>query len=160
MPGTIDMLLRLAISMAVVMGVMGLAAHMLRRRANKGSLPGNGMFALLPRAPRTKKLNDPELDVVYRRPLSKGTSVALVKADGKRYLLGVSERAVTLLARLPDQPPPQPKENLPIVLTKLGNEDDRTSPSLAALHPAARGEGQPNAWKLALDSLRERTVRR
>jgi len=160
MPGTLDMLLRLAISMAVVMGVMGLAAHMLRRRADRGSAPGNGMFALLPRAPRTKKTHEPELDIVYRRPLSKGASVALVKADGKRYLLGVTEHAVTLLASLPAQAPPQPKEDLPIFLTNIGNEDDRTPSSLAALHPTAHGEGQPNAWKLALDSLRERTVRR
>ena len=161
MPGALDLLLRLAVSMAVVMGVMGLAARFLRRRANAGgpsllSVRSGGAAQSRARA-RAKKAPAPELEITCRRPLSKGASVALVQALGKRYLVGVTDHAVSVLASLPDEAVPQVANEYPIVLP----EDSRTLPSLEGLSPATRGDGPPvNAWKLAIDSLRERTVRR
>ncbi len=212
MPGTLDLLVRLAVSMAVVMVVMGLAARLLRRRANGGWPRGT----LLGRASRATGPQGPQLEVVHRRPLAKGSSVALVNAAGRSYLLGVTERSVTLLASLPGPAGPQgapggqgaPGRSVSPVRTgnpasgptaelggrggklagrtgdltaapgdlpgpagdllgpaldlpgPLGHEDGRKPSSLAALRPATAGQGQPNAWKLAIDSLRERTVRR
>jgi hypothetical protein len=161
MPGTLDLLLRLAVSMAVVMGVMGLAARFLRHRANAG---GSSLFST--RSPgvtrgraraRTKKVPGPELEITCRRALSKGASVALVQALGKRYLVGVTDHAVSILASLPDSAIAEMADEYPIVLP----EDSRMLPSPEGLSPATQGNVPPtNAWKLAIDSLRERTVRR
>ena len=110
----IELLVRLAISMAVVMAVMGLAARFVRRRQEAG-LGGGGFWRQPDRQrswrqaargswPRTKlgaKLGSvfgtprprrarpiPPVEVVYRRALAKGAAVAVVEATGKQFLLG------------------------------------------------------------------------
>jgi flagellar biogenesis protein FliO len=148
MGGTLELFLRLAISMAVVMAVMGGAARLLRRRSGGGPRGG---------AARGQKSRSQPVEVLYRRSLSKGTAVVLVQAGDKKLLLGVTERAVALLADLHSEPARPALEDLPVV---LDNPDDsqRTGrkPVLQGAVPAL----SDNAWKLALDSLRERTVRR
>ncbi len=114
----ITLLLRLVISMAVVMAVMALAAGFVRRR--QGTMPvsrrlpgaagrpnaggggrGAGMGALFGGARSRPPRPEPEVDVVFRRPLAKGAWVTLVEASGHRFLVGVTEQSVTLLAALP-----------------------------------------------------------
>lgn len=170
---TIELLVRLVISMTVVMAVMALAAKFVRRRQGLGPLPrssglgadsggrgaGGGGPGTLRGANRRARPEAP-LDVVYRRSLAKGAWVTLVEAAGKRFLVGVTEQSVTLLAELPPAEVPvavPPPGSLVIV-------DDEQDWSRAGRMPASvggSGDGPPdNAWKLALESLRERTVRR
>lgn len=251
----IELLLRLAISMAVVMAVMGLAARFVRRRQDAG-LGGGGLSARRPGkalgtgngqraaadgdatggpsacspvagpntlgaklggllgAPRPRRARPiPPVEVVYRRALAKGASVAVVEATGKQFLLGVTEQSITLLAELPsvadgmaleaDVPAPTYRPAPTSGSTgasspafpQVGGSNGRRShggrshkdtradtgasgaqvgelevwDELDDLQQADRMPASPtdaaslerqNAWKLTLDSLRERTIRR
>jgi hypothetical protein len=220
--GTIELLVRLAISMAVVMAVMGLAARFVRRRQEAG-LGGGGFARRRPAAPAAPaapgdrpstlvgKLGSalgtprprrarpvPPVDVIYRRALAKGASVAVVEASGKQFLLGVTEQSITLLSELPsnaDGTPGTPgalgsagEVVLPAPTSRPATAGGRPS-ELSDLHdwkefevshqldgpqledwqqadrmPASQTDvaatERQNAWKLTLDSLRERTIRR
>jgi hypothetical protein len=164
------------------MAVMALAAKFVRRRQGLGPMPralprssgrgtggsGRGAGAAGPgnlRGGNRRARPEAPLDVVYRRSLAKGAWVTLVEAAGKRFLVGVTEQSVTLLAELPgaevpgaEVPAPGPPPGSVVIV------DDEQDWSRAGRMPASSGgsgDGSPdNAWKLALDSLRERTVRR
>jgi flagellar protein FliO/FliZ len=145
MTNMVGLLIRLVLSMAVVMGVMWAAAQLLKRRQGKFSqLPTMGGGRKAPRRPR----QEAPFDIVYRKPLGKGACVALVEAPGRRILLGVTEQSVTLLAELPSQRVPD--------LSAVAEEPTGDA-GMATLDGSDRPD---NAWKLVLDSLRERTVRR
>jgi hypothetical protein len=172
--GTLDLLVRLVISMAVVMAVMAGAAHLVRRRqglsggltAAKAGRPGGRHAGAASRARRGRP--EPACEIVFRRPLSKGASIAVVQAGGSQYLLGVTDRSVNLLAEVPlaapagtdgAEAPLATLTALPARRTGTDNWDGtgRTPAPMAA----PEGDGLPaTAWKLAIDSLRERTVRR
>lgn len=112
---------RLVFSLAVVLVLMALVARVFRNRA----VPGIGRLG-----PRRDVLG-----VVARQPLSRTTSVAVIRAGERALLVGVSDQGVELLAELePDvlEPP-----------------DDVTGPA----NPTV-------SWGGVLDALRERTVRR
>lgn len=165
--------------MAVVMGVMAVAARLVRRRQGVGAGPLRGRVPDGPTARRASltgrsRRARPEapFEVVFRRPLAKGANLTLVEAAGKQYLLGVTEQSITLLTELPGTTMggeagtgPLPGQDIASVTplpVRAGTTDEwgqagRTPvPSAAAATP-----GQPaTAWKLAVDSLRERTVRR
>lgn len=182
MGGTIELLLRLAISMAVVMAVMGVAARLVRRRQEALPSLGTARPAASPRASMlggvlggTGKSRRPRpapaVEVVYRRSLAKGAAVAVVQATGKQFLLGVTEQSVTLLAELPRAGtvtalevggPGQAHLGATSVdstqLTEL--EDWQQAGRMPASPTDAPSLERQNAWKLTLDSLRERTVRR
>jgi len=204
MGGTIDILLRLAISMAVVMGVMGLAARLLRRRQGGFGAPrigfGAGRAGSGAVAPGTRGTpGSPELgsgsrvaaalgwgqarqrrarpalplEIVYRRHLSKGASLALVEAGGTQYLVGVTDHAVTMLAELPGAAAQSPTESRAGSPGWAAAENDvqqdewsEVSRMLASSEDAGTStlpgpaSTSGTAWKLALDSLRDRTVRR
>ncbi len=157
--------------MAVVMAVMGLAARLVRRRQGAGPLlparPSSttGRENRPGRARSRKPRPAVPVEVLYRRPLSKGAAVSVVEATGRTFLLGVTEHSVTLLAELPG----------PNAAGATAMSEDRAVGTVHLAdadewHPTGRmpvGERGPagaetsdNAWKLTLDSLRERTVRR
>jgi hypothetical protein len=187
MGGTVVLLVRLAISMAVVMCVMAVAARLVRRRQGAGGgramggayvKAGGGAYGKAAggrsanRARRARP--DVPVEIVYRRSLAKGANLTLVEAGGKRYLLGVTEQAVNVLAEVTAPAPPEGAAaevlgtngtgayRAPVVDLALATEDLRqgtgwTPGPLAG----ATAQGQPaTAWKLAIESLRERTVRR
>ena len=93
--------------MVAVMAVMGIAARLVRRRQGAGPIvpaatgPGSGPAGRPGRARARKTRAVPPLEVLYRRPLSKGAAVSLVEATGRTFLLGVTDHSVTLLAELP-----------------------------------------------------------
>lgn len=121
---TVGMVLRLGISMLVVVGLMWLAARGLRGRAGgRTGRPGRSQ----------------PIELVARRGLSKGASVAVVRAGGRTLLLGVTDAHVTLLADSDD----------------LAVVDLPDGPGQAADPPLA-----PATWRGGLAALRERTVRR
>ncbi|HET9061151.1 MAG TPA: flagellar biosynthetic protein FliO [Acidimicrobiales bacterium] len=145
MTNMVALLVRLVLSMAVVMGVMWGAAQLLKRRQGKfAQVPSMGAGRKSPRRPK----QEAPFDIVYRKPLGKGACVALVEAPGRRLLIGVTEQSVTLLGELPSQRVPD--------LSAVAEEPIGDA-GMAALDGADRPD---TAWKLVLDSLRERTVRR
>jgi flagellar protein FliO/FliZ len=180
----IELLLRVVISMAVVMGVMGLAARLLRRRQGFGPPPragagqgghattgagttGTGMKGLAGRARARRARPEPLIDVLYRRSLAKGAWVTLVDSGGKRLLIGVTEQSVNLLAELPPGPgTPGAGHASASGVAEDGapaEEEEiwlKTGRMPVSSQDAGSAERPDNAWKLALDSLRERTVRR
>jgi hypothetical protein len=182
-----ELLLRLVVSMAVVMAVMALAARFLRRR--QGGVPrsaayragkraggprpaGGGVGAALSSMWGARQRNPrqaPPLEVLHRQMVAKGAWVILVEVGGRRLLLGATEHAVNLVAEV-DEPPPDADRELtgtvPANLRDLGfGPGDFTAEGFTGtgrmpepLEGAETGR-QETAWKLALDSLRERTVR-
>jgi hypothetical protein len=192
-----ELFLRLVVSMAVVMAVMGLAAKFARRR--QGAFGGGSSYARKPgqrpattagrlagqgrdSATRSRRARQvPPLDIVYRRPLAKGAWVAVVQAGERRYMLGVTEQAVNLLGELrpedtfggspadshpvagygipgADHPAGAELDEMPLTLADIIPEAGRT-PAPSEVSPPAGGQPE-NAWKLIVESLRERTVRR
>jgi Flagellar biosynthesis protein, FliO len=213
--GMIELLVRLVISMTVVMVVMALAAKFVRRRQGLGPGPrpttgkgagsrragaGSGGLANVWGGGKSRRARtEAPIDVVYRRALAKGAWVTLVEAEGKRFLVGVTEQSVTLLAELPAAVPPGVMSagaasaglTLPAVAMSAaavsaatmsaatmsaatmsaatmstaqaaGDEHDdlQVGRMPLCLDDVTSGGRPDNAWKLTLDSLRERTVRR
>lgn len=180
----LQVFLRLAISMGIVMAVMGLAARYARRRqgfrggrrANARKLTGAKAASKRPARPARTAMNffgrprnvagEPPAEVLHRLPLTKGTWAVVLAAGGKTLLVGVTEQRVELLAELPSA-----LDNDLVLQPAAGNADstpkDNWSPVSAIADPALitptvppTEERSATAWKLAIDSLRERTVRR
>ena len=176
MGGVIELLVRLVISMGAVMAVMGLAARLLRRRQGVGPLlpARRGPVAARAGHPGRSRSRKPRaaapLEVLYRRSLSKTAAVSLVEATGRTFLLGVTDHSVTLLAELRDPDAPgatvTPAHGRPAygdaASVQLTDEDDwqQTGRMPGCDKVPAGADASDTAWKLALDSLRERTVRR
>jgi len=167
--------------MAVVMAVMALAARFIRRRQGFGSGPraaagagatkaavgrngastprgapapagAAGLGGLFGGARGNRRARpEPPFDIVYRRAVAKGAWICLVEASGKRFLIGTTEQQVTMLSELPAEVVPD------ILAIEEWDEPGRMPVSLEGEPELARSG---TAWKLALDSLRERTVRR
>ena len=161
--------------MGAVMAVMGLAARLVRRRQGAGPLlparrAGAGPANRPGRARARKPRAVPPLEVLYRRSLSKGAAISLVEAAGRTFLLGVTDHSVTLLAELPGPdaagapayPGPWAIGQQAVPPVQLTDEDEwqQTGRMPGCERAPAGAETSDNAWKLALDSLRERTVRR
>jgi len=176
MGGVIELLVRLVISMGAVMAVMGLAARLLRRRQGVGPLlpARRGTAAVTAGPPGRARPRKPRqvapLEILYRRSLSKTAAVSLVEATGRTFLLGVTDHSVTLLAELRDPAAPSatmtPAYGTPAygnaASVQLTDEDDwqQTGRMPGCEKAPAGADASDTAWKLALDSLRERTVRR
>ena len=77
------LLARLAFSLAVVFGLMMLAARLLRRR---GLSPGSASRATS------------RIEVLARQGLGRSSSVQLVRVGGRTLVLGVTDAAVSVLA--------------------------------------------------------------
>lgn len=137
-----ELFARLFVALSIVIGLMIVCARVLKKRGidlTTGSRRGNG--------PR------PVVDVIARRGLSRNASVVVVRAGGKTLVLGVTDQQITMLA-----------EADPIVL------DEPLVAEYPNVHPEAQWTELPltagagarggSPWKMALESLRERTVRR
>jgi flagellar biogenesis protein FliO len=135
------MAVRLAISMGVVLGLMLLAARLLRRAQGMARTAGSGSGGRRGRA-RTVT----PLAVTGVAPLGRGASVALVRAAGHDLVLGITEQQVTLLHRKPAEL----DLDLPEATARI---------AVAAAEQPAVAAGTP-AWTDALETLRAMTVRR
>ena len=117
--GTIELLARLVISMAVVMAVMALAArvvrHRVRSRPGRRGQPEKGPdmrrrvaeagFSAGACAPGRPL---PPVEVTYRRALTKGAWVTVVDVGDRRFLVGGHRATRTMrpALRAPDGPNP------------------------------------------------------
>lgn len=149
------LLLRLVVSMGVVIGLMLLAARVLRRSGGRLGLPG------LPGAPRGRRA---PITVTSVQPLTRGAHVAIVRAGGRELVLGVTEAQVTLLhSSIEPRDAIDPRDDVDDDVTGMTTNDDvasaRTAHATAGDSDAELVSGL-SAWTDALESLREKTVRR
>lgn len=136
----LGLLLRVGLSLAVVIGLMWLAARALR---SAGGGRGAGV-----------------VEVVARQALGRGSAVAVVRIADKALVLGVTDGQVTLLgetdlaaveaSRAPERRSPAP--------VAIGTD-------APALVTAARGrlDGSilsPRTWRRTVEAVRDRTVRK
>jgi flagellar biosynthetic protein FliO len=82
---TLALFARLLVSLGVVIGLMWLAARVVRRR-------GLGGYGNAPRGPGV------QIDIVARRTLGRNASIAVVRAGDQAMILGVTDQHVTKLA--------------------------------------------------------------
>jgi flagellar biogenesis protein FliO len=118
---------QLVVGLGVVLAIIWVAARVLKGRAG-GNLGARRQGALA---------------VLSRQGLAKGVSVALVRAGGQTYLLGVTASQVSKLAKLdPDG---------------LAEQSIEPSAGSAEIRPLP---GLPSNLVAKIEQLRERTVRR
>jgi len=91
--------------------------------------------------------------LVGRQSLGKGVQVAMVAAGRQTYLLGVTQRQVTLLGEVDTDGP------------VTGADHEATAPGALQLlrggnRPGSVDDGSMPAWKSAIEQMRVRTVRR
>lgn len=126
---TFELLLRLTLSLGVVIGLMWAVSAVLKKRGLLGSAPRRARPGL-------------DVEVLARRPVGKGSSVAVVRAAGHAFVIGITDHTIT----------------------KLADADiDAIEIESADAHWTAQPQGITNptsAWKTMLEQLRERTVRR
>ncbi|HXQ61641.1 MAG TPA: flagellar biosynthetic protein FliO [Acidimicrobiales bacterium] len=90
--------------------------------------------------------------VVGRQSLGKGVQVAMVAAGRQTYLLGVTQRQVTLLGQVDTE----------ALVPAEGDDGDPGGLHLlrGGNRPAAITDGSVPGWKSAIEQMRLRTVRR
>lgn len=128
---TLALFVRLVFSLAVVIGIMWMAAHMIRRRG------------LVPAAAR-RNGRGVQVELLARRPLGRNASIAVVRVGERSMVVGVTDHHVT---KLDDADIDEIEE---INLSKSGN-------TWTVPHGDA---GPTSPWKTMLDQLRDRTARR
>jgi flagellar protein FliO/FliZ len=147
----VALLVRVVVSLGVVLAVMAGAAAVLRRSGVVGRVP----------AGRRGTRRGGAVEVIARHGLSRTASLAIVRLGERALVLGVTEHQVTLLTEVdPDEldAPPDPDES-PGGWGVSPRQGRREPPTTVG--PAGPGNG-PGAlpWKVVLEGLRDRTVRR
>lgn len=136
------LLARLVISLAVVLGLMALAARLLARQTRGGRL--------------ARRVTPVPIEVLARQSLGKNSSVAVVHAAGRALIVGVTDTHVTLLG----------EGDAEALLAQPEPEDPATTITAAArtrspwTAPGSTGAAAFSPWTAMLDTLRDRTVRR
>ena len=141
-----SLLLRLALSLAIVIGLMMLLAAALRKR---GVMVGNGGGSM------RRSQSSQQVEVIARRGLGRSAQVAVVRAGGRTMVLGVTEHQVTMLG---DAEP------------NAGADNDRAYgfDSTLDLDQGIQRTDLPgigfcptgSPWKMMLDAMRNKTTRR
>jgi flagellar biosynthetic protein FliO len=129
------LLVRVVVSLGIVLAVMAGAAAVLRRSGVVGT-SGMGKRGGLRRRPMP-------MEVIARHGLSRSSSVAVLRVGERALVIGVTEHQVSLLTEIDPAELEAPPE----------------SPDAAAGPGPGIGAGAL-PWKVALEQLRERTVRR
>jgi flagellar protein FliO/FliZ len=146
----LGLVLRVGLSLAVVVGLMWLAARGLR-----GAVAGRGLGVV---------------EVVARQPLGRGSAVAVVRVADKALVLGVTDTQVTILGEtaLADVEAARTTTTRTAVNTTAASTVDGTpsgSVTIPGLEtttsgPLAGSILSPQTWRRTVEALRERTVRR
>jgi flagellar protein FliO/FliZ len=128
---SIILVLRVAVSLAVVLGLLAFAARAASRRG-LGTAPGR---------------SGARVEVVARQGLGRNTSVVIVRAAERALVLGVTETSIALLADADLS-----------VLDVTTDDPDPAAPGM--VRSGGPLSARPSAWKDTLEMLRDRTVRR
>lgn len=123
---------RMALSLGVVLVLVGALARVARRRGGMGFGP----------ARRAK------LDVLVRQPVAKAATLAVVRVGGRDLLVGVTPSTISLLLDTEEG----------ALVPAAGAETE--SVGRQGMLPASQGMFPSSPWKVMLEQLRERTVRR
>jgi flagellar protein FliO/FliZ len=132
------LLIRVVVSLAVVLAIMAAAAAVLRRSGVAGTAASGR---------RGGRRRAASVEVIARHGLTRGASVTVVRLGGRALVLGVTEHQVSLLTEID----PAELDAPPDVIDAGPN---------AAGPPGSRIGAGSLPWKVALEQLRERTVRR
>ena len=127
---TLVLFARLIFSLAVVIGLMWVAANVLRKRGFSGAGPRRG-----PRGP--------QVDLVARRALGRNAAIAVVRVGDRSMVVGITDHQVTNLGDV---------ELLP------GDDIDLNEGNTWTVSSGATGS--TSAWKTMLEQMRNRTARR
>jgi len=149
-----SLLVQMVIGLAVIIVLIKVASRLVQGRGGRALAHG----------PRQAGVS-----VVGRQSLGKGVQVAMVTAGRQTYLLGVTQRQVTLLGEVDTTEPvvvsvgstPEPAAGLPLV-SAAASPAALTSGSLAVA-VGSTGPGTATnapAWRSAIEQIRVRTVRR
>jgi flagellar protein FliO/FliZ len=84
---TLVLFARLIFSLAVVIGLMWVAANVLRKRGFTG-------------VASRRTTRGPQIELIARRPLGRNSSVAVVRVGDRSLVLGVTEQQVTNLGEV------------------------------------------------------------
>ncbi|HSL57016.1 MAG TPA: flagellar biosynthetic protein FliO [Acidimicrobiales bacterium] len=140
---TVEVMLRLGASLAVVVALVLAAAWVFRKQGGLRVLGGMG-----------RGTSQTKVQVVDRAGIAKGASVALVTVGGRALLIGVTEHSVSLLTEAPE------------LVTRLELEAaERDAPAdvveVDMTSPLADLDGPRRPARMGLmEALRETTVRR
>jgi flagellar biosynthetic protein FliO len=127
---TLVLFARLIFSLAVVIGLMWVAANVLRKRGFSGAAPRRG-----PRGP--------QVDLVARRALGRNAAIAVVRVGERSLVIGITDHQVTNLGE--------------VELTDVDNIDLNEGNTWTVPSGA---NGPASAWKTMLEQMRNRTARR
>jgi len=127
---TLVLFARLIFSLAVVIGLMWVAANVLRKRGFSGANTRRG-----PRGP--------QVDLVARRALGRNAAIAVVRVGERSMVVGITDHQVTNLGDV---------ELLP------GDDIDVSEGNTWTVSSGATGS--TSAWKTMLEQMRNRTARR
>ncbi len=132
-----SLLLQMVVALVVIVVLITVASKFVQGRGGRSL--GHG--------PRTSGVA-----VVGRQSLGKGVQVAMVAAGRQTYLLGVTQRQVTLLGQV---------ETEETVATERDRQDQGGLQLLrGGNRPASPDDGSVPVWKSAIEQMRVRTVRR
>jgi flagellar protein FliO/FliZ len=106
------LLVRVGLSLGIVVGLILLASRVLRRR-------GPGLRSAARRL-------GPTIEVLERRSVGKRSSVALLRIDDRRVLVGVTEHQVGLIADLGEETIELPPGPAPIDVSSKNSLTDHT----------------------------------
>lgn len=123
---TFLMLLRLALSLSLVFGVMWVAAKAMRGR--------QGL---------TKRNSQDTLEILERKPLTKNSSIAIIRIADQTVAIGITDSNITLLT-------PEPFE-----VPELAIEVETVTP----LEPTTGRQISISSANSFIDTLRDLTVR-
>lgn len=131
----VALLIRVVVSLGVVLAVMAGAAAVLRR---------SGVVGVAPAGRRGMRRRGAPVEIVARHGLTRTSSLAVVRLGERALVLGVTEHQVTLLTEVD----PAELDASPVP------DDDFVGPA------GPRSGAGTLPWKVVLEELRERTVRR
>jgi flagellar protein FliO/FliZ len=138
----VALVVRVVVSLGVVLGVMAAAATVLRRSGVVGTAS----------AGRGSRRRGNPVEVIARHGLTRGSSITVVRLGGRALVLGVTEQQVSLLTEV------DPAELDVAPEDELSNPGTPRTPGAGPAGPGIGAGVLP--WKVALEQLRERTVRR
>jgi flagellar protein FliO/FliZ len=131
---TIGMFARLLFSLAIVIGLMWVAAQQLRKRGYGGigaKRPGAGV----------------QVELLARRSMGRNSSIAVVRVGDRSMVVGVTDHQINKL------------DDVEIEEIDLETANWTATPALPA--PAGSRTGTPTSpWKTMLEQMRSKTTRR
>jgi flagellar biosynthetic protein FliO len=135
---TLGMFARLLFSLAIVIGLMWVAANQLRKRGYGGVGGGRRSGAAV------------QVELLARRSMGRNSSIVVVRVGDQSMLVGVTDHQINKLA------------DVEIDEIDLESANWTATPALPAPASATSpSDGQhPSAWKTMLDQMRTRTTRR